>query len=189
MCGKIYLAIVVSLILSSCLIRAERKSAAYYHKNQIVIGQMLQDYQRLYDQQPFSIGFTNRSYTDYVLFFLTDTLRYIYNTETGKSKLSELIRRFNYDTTLLPELALKMKQTKCLWLDKTSFYLGEKKDTVTFLSFKSVLIDKPFVENKYYILIFSSHKLDHPEIKARLRRGDLVKINDFVYFMIGSHFR
>jgi len=171
------------------MIRAERKSVAYYNKNHIVIVQMLKDYNLLYSQQPFSIGYTDRSYTYYVMYILTDTLRYIYDTKRGERKLSELIRRFNYDTALLRDLALKMKQTKCLWLDKTSFYLDNKKDTVTFLSFKSVLIDKPFVENKYYILLFLNHQRDHPAFKARLKRGDLVKINDFVYFMIASHFR
>lgn len=181
--------IALLVIISSCMIRAQRKSSAYYNKNRILITQMLSSYEELYNQQPFSIGYADRSYKHYIMYILTDTLRYIYNTRTGRDKLFELIQRFNYDTALLKDLALKMKQTKCLWLDKMSFYLDNKKDSATFLSFKSALVEKPFVENKYYILLFLNHNLSHPEIKARLKRGDLVRIRDSVYFTIGSHFR
>jgi hypothetical protein len=188
MCYRI-VPIALLVIISSCMMRAQRKSAAYYNKNQVLITHMLDSYEQLYNEQPFSIGYADRSYRYYIMYILTDTLRYIYNTRTGSDRLSELIHRFNYDTALLKDLALKMKQIKCLWLDKMSFYLDNKKDTATFLSFKSVLVEKPFVENKYYILLFLQHTPANPEIKARLKKGDLVRIKDTVYFMIGSHFR
>ena len=97
--------------------------------------------------------------------------------------------KFNYDTSLLRKLSLKMKEIKCLWLDKSSFYLDGNKETVTFLSFKSVAIDKPFVENKYYILLFLPHPINHTEVKASIKKGKIVRINDLVYFGIGNRFR
>jgi hypothetical protein len=119
----------------------------------------------------------------------TDTLRYIYNTEQSEAKLFETIKKFNYDADILRKMATKMKEIKCLWLDKSSFYIDNKKETVTFFSFKSVLVDKPFTENKYYTLIFLDKPIEHPAIKARVTKGELVKINDLVYFTIANHFR
>ena len=82
-----------------------------------------------------------------------------------------------------------MKEIKCLWLSKATFNVNQKEEIVTFLSFKSVLIDKPFVENKYYILLFVPHPINDPAIKARVKKGDLVKIDELVYFMIGNKFK
>ena len=175
--------------LTSCMVGSKRKSADYYEKNKEAITQIRYYYDQLYSHQPFSIGFTDKSFKYYVMEVTTDTLRYIFNTDQSETKLFETILRFNYDTLLLQELAVKMKEIKCLWLDKSSFYVDEKKETVTFLSFKSAMVDKPFVENKYYVLVFLNHKLEHPDLKAKVKKGDIVKINDLVYFAIGNRFR
>jgi hypothetical protein len=168
---------------------SKRKSADYYEKNKEAITEIRSYYDQLYSQQAFSVGFTDKSFKYYVMEVTTDTLRYIFNTDQSETKLFETILRFNYDTLLLQKLAFKMKEIKCLWLDKSSFYLEEKKETVTFLSFKSAKVDKPFVENKYYVLVFLNQKLEHPDLKAKVKKGDIVKINDLVYFAIGNRFR
>jgi len=175
--------------LSSCYSTSGRKSASYYEKNQLEINTIRMLYDSLYHHQPFSIGFTDKTFKYYVMEVTTDTLRSIYNNERSEKQLFETIARFSYDTSMLKQLSTKMKEIECLWIDKASFYLDEKKDTVTFISFKSVLIDKPFVENKYYILLFLKKKLEHPYLQNRVKKGELVRINDLVYFMIGNKFR
>ena len=82
-----------------------------------------------------------------------------------------------------------MQEIKCLWLTKPSFFLDGIKESVTTLSFRSVAVEKPFVENKYYILIFPDHEIQSEEVKARIKKGDIAKIKDGVYFMIGNTFR
>lgn len=166
-----------------------RKSAGYYYSNQDVINEIRAYYDSLYAQKPLTIGFTDKSFKYYVMEVATDTVRYVYNTEKSERRLYETITKFDYDTSLLRKLSIKMKEIKCLWLDKSSFYIDEKKETVTFLSFKSVAIDKPFVENKYYILLFLPHPIKHTEVKARAKKGQIVRINDLVYFAIGNRFR
>ena len=146
-------------------------------------------YDSLYRQQPFSVGFTDKTFTYYVMEVTTDTLRYIYNTEKSEHQLYRTIERFKYDTAILKRLALRMKEIKCLWLDKSTFYLDEKKDTITFLSFKSVSIETPFVENKYYVLLFLHHPLDTPGLRAKVKKGDIVKVDELVYFGIANRFR
>jgi hypothetical protein len=176
--------------LTSCMTSSKRKSEDYYRDHQTVITEMRKSYDKLYRQQPFSAGFTDKSYKYYVMEVNTDTVRYIYNTEKAeRAQLNAAISRFQYDTAILNDLALKMKSIKCPWLSKASFYVAEKRETVTYLSFKSAKNSGFFVENKYYILIFLEHPITSEDIKARIKKGDLVKIDKLVYFTIGNKFR
>lgn len=175
--------------LISCTAASKRKSAAYYQQNQAKIEETLQQYEKLYAYQPFSAGFTDKSFRYYLMEVSTDTLRYIINSDNNLTQLGEVIKRFNYDTVQLRAMARNLKAIKCLWLSKNSFYIGDKRETITFLSFKSATVDKPFVENKYYVLIFLQHPITSSNIKERLKNGSLVKINDLVYFTISSKFR
>jgi hypothetical protein len=181
--------VILSLLLAGCAGAAKRKTAQYYLKNETAILEMRQLYQQLYQQQPFSIGFTDKRFKYYVLEVTTDSLRYIYNNEQSEERMYQTIVQFNYDTAALRKLATNMKSLKCLWLDKASFYLDQQLETVTYCSFKSVAIEMPFEENKYYVLLFSQHPLIHPRIKERISKGKLVPIKDNVYFTIANKFR
>jgi len=182
------IAFVAFVFLCACA-SSKRKSADYYELNKTVIHETIKLYDQLYQQQPFSAGFTDKSFKYYLLEVTTDTLRYIYNTDNNDEKFYEVIKNFQYDTAKLRELGDRMLDIKCLWLSKASFYVNEKRETVTFLSFKSKSTDRPFVENKYYILIFLPYPMDNPKINERVRKGSLIKINDLVYFAITSKFR
>ncbi len=187
---KSYLLVGVAVwLLVSCAGKATRKTADYYNSNRADIERVLQLYDQLYKQQPFSAGFSDKSFRYYLLEVSTDSVRYIYNTEQNREHFYATITRFQYDTAQLKELGDKLQAIKCLWLSKSSFFVDEARETVTFLSFKSVASSKPFVENKYYILIFLKKPINNPDINARVKKGDLIKINDLVYYMIGSGFR
>lgn len=175
--------------LASCASTSTRKTADYYRQNEQAIKEIRKLYDTLYRQQPFASGFTDKSCKYYVLQVMTDTLRYIFDTEHNERKLYETVLRFQYDTAMLRQLAMKMKTLKCLWLARAPVYSETKSDTVEYLSFKSVSVDKPFEENKYYVLIFLDHQIVSPEAEARVRKGDLVKIDELVYFTIGSKYR
>jgi hypothetical protein len=182
-------AFLIAAALMSCAATANRKSADYYLQNKNSINGLRQLYEQLYSQQAFAVGFTDKSCKYYVMEVRTDTVRYIYNTEKNKPQIYATVAKFQYDTAMLKELSIKMKAIKCLWLSKSSFYVNEKKETITFLSFKSTTIENPFVDNKYYILIFLDHPITSEDIRTKIKKGDLVKIDDLVYFTIGSNFR
>ncbi|MFT3750009.1 MAG: hypothetical protein QM768_16955 [Agriterribacter sp.] len=184
----LYLFLLVGMLVS-CASSSKRKTADYYHQNESTIKEIMQLYDQLYEQQPFSAGFSDRSFKYYLMEVSTDSVRYIYNTEKNKEVFYSTIFRFNYDTVKLKSLGEKIRDIKCLWLSKSTFYINDKPETVNFLSFKSVSSGKLFVENKYYILVFLKHPISSPDINARIEKGDLVKINDLVYYMIGSGFR
>jgi hypothetical protein len=178
-----------ALLLASCASVTKRRSAEYYLEHKKEINEVKDLYTQLYAQQPFSAGFTDRSFKYYVMEVTTDSVRYIYNTEKNEPQVYKMISRFKYDTTKLRSMSVKMKDIECLWLSKSSFFSNEKKDSVTYLSFRSANNQGMFVENKYYILIFLNHPINTPAMKARLKRGDLFKIDELVYFTIGSKFR
>ena len=177
----------IVIICFSCA--AERKSAKYYQDNKADLVTLKTYYDSLYRKQPFSAGFTDKSCRYYVMQINTDTLRSVYTTDTKKEELWKNVLRYQYDTVLLNKMAGKMKHLKCLWLGKTTDWLGEQKETYTFISFGSALVDKPFVEDKYYILIFLDHKIIHPEVETNIKKGKLVPVDDLVYFTIGSSYR
>ena len=173
----------------SCLASSPRKSADYYYKNRESISHILELYDTLFAHQPFSAGFSDKSFQYYLMEVTTDSVRYVYNTERNKQQVIDLIVKYGYDTSQLGQMARLMKSIKCLWLSRTSFYVDEKRQTVTFLSFKSAANDGPFVENKYYILLFPTQPVSSASIDARIKKGDLVRIRDSVYFTVGNKFR
>jgi len=175
--------------LASCAASSQRKSANYYHQNKQTINELKQLYEQLYLQQPFAAGFTDKSFQYYVMEVKTDTLRYIYNSEKNKEVLAKTIEKFKFDTIQLRKLAIKMKEIKSLWISKSTFFINEKRETVTFMTFKSVLTEAPFEENKYYTLLFLAEPIAGDLIKDKIKKGDLVKIEDLVYFMIGTKYR
>ena len=134
--------------LGACSFQSERKTEKYYIKYADAIEELKHDYEKLYRTQPFSFGFTDRSYKHYVMEVTTDTLRYVYNSEVSRSKMYETIQKFNYDTVILKRMSDRMKVIKCLWLTKPSFILDGVRESVTTLSFRSVAVEKPFVENE-----------------------------------------
>jgi hypothetical protein len=183
----VFLVSVMAMI--GCASSANRKSSDYYFENKVAIEQILLEYEELYAVKPFSAGFSDKSFQYYLMEVQSDSVRYIYNTEKNIDHLKSTIAKYNYDTAKLSLLAKKLKAIECLWLSKSSFYINETRETVTFLSFRSVSSRKAFVENKYYILIFTPHEIENEQIKARIKKGELIKIADQVYFTIGSNFR
>ncbi|MFX9015970.1 hypothetical protein ABTN29_19945, partial [Acinetobacter baumannii] len=90
--------------------------------------------------------------------------------ETGEAYLYQTIERFAYDTSLMISLLKEMRSIECLWLGKSYFYFNNKKEDVTFLSFKSISINKPFQENKYYMLAFFDENFVKRQTKKRFQK-------------------
>ena len=175
--------------MTSCVASSQRKSGNYYNENKAAINELRLAYENLYGQQPLSIGFTDKSHKYFVMEVKTDTLRSIFNTAQSPDQLYGLIKKFNYDTAMLSLVAQKMKDIKCLWLSKSAFYVNEKRALVTFLSFESASSGGLFKENKYYILVFLEQPITSQDFNKRIDKGELVKINDLVYYIIGNNFR
>jgi hypothetical protein len=184
----LFVSATISAMLS-CAVTTTRKTENYYRQNKTQITEMRSLYEQLHQHQPFAAGFTDKSCKYFVMEVRTDTVRYVYNTEKNRPQVYETIHRFHYNTDRIQELTKRMRTLKCLWISRSSFFVDEKKETITSMSFKSAVGEQPFEENKYYVLMFLNRPLNSPEIKARIRKGDLVKIDELVYFTIGGNYR
>jgi hypothetical protein len=185
----VVLILVAGLLFGACAAGKKRKSANYYREHKSSLDSLRSLYDELYHHQAFSAGFTDKSYKYFVMEVITDTVRYIYNTEKNQPQVIEMISKFQYDKEKIRRFGELMKANECLWLSKSSFYANEKRETVTYLSFKSAATDRPFVENKYYVLIFMDHPITSTGIRQRIKDGELVKIDELVYFTIGNAYR
>lgn len=181
--------ICICLVIAGCSGKGQRKSGDYYAKNDATLHTIRSLYDELYVKQPFSIGYTDKSFRYYFVEFTTDSIRYVYNNESSNDSLTNAIKKFGYDQDKFIQLVGLMKQAECLWLDKVKRYLENEPVFFTYLSFGSVLVEKPFVENKYYVLIFPTGKINKDVLHRRIMRGGLVPINDSVYFTISNRFR
>lgn len=173
----------------SCASASKRKSDQYYFANKEALLDLKSAYDLLYGQQAFSAGFTDKSFRYYLMEVNTDTIRYIYDTERSEAQLISSIARFGYDTALIRKFSRQLLELKCLWISKASFYEKGRKETVTYLSFRSASSGNVFVENKYFILVFLPKAMLSEEFKKRIKKGDLVRIEEDVYFTIGNKFR
>lgn len=180
---------VTLLVVSFSCVAPQRKSEKYYYENESKIKSVVKKYDSLYDIKPFSIGFTDKSFEYITVEVETDTIRYAFNNETGEEYLYKTITHFDYDTSLMISLLKEMRSIECLWLGKSYFYFNDRKEDVTFLSFKSISINKPFQENKYYMLAFFDENFVKRQTKKRFQKYNLQPIKDNVFYTISDQFR
>jgi hypothetical protein len=157
------------LLGASCAMKAERKS--------LLLPEAQKGNNRYPEQLPDPLQppaiflWLHRPVVKYfVMQIMTDSVDIL--QYQNKAALYKVLGIVQYDTSRLRLMANQMKAMKLLWMDKTSFWVNEKEVIITFLSFKSVTVEAPFSENKYYILLFTDERLDIPEIRERLKRGD-----------------
>ena len=183
------LLLLLAVAFLGCSTPKRHKSGRYYLQHQATLEQVRHDFDTLYQHQPLSIGFTDKSFKYYFVEFTTDTLRMVYNNASGAAHLRQTLQQFGYDTVRFYRLVDQMKQAQCIWLDKVYRYFQHQQAGFTYLSFGAVAAEKPFVENKYYVLIFPDKKVPLTALTNRVRRGDLMAINDSVYYSISNRFR
>src|SRR5436189_2440283 len=97
-------------LFTSCMATREKKSAKYYFKNEKNITSILQLYEKLYKTQPFSLGFSDRSFKYVEMDVKTDTVRYAMDIAESKKTFFSVVERFRYDTVALGQLYRKMKE-------------------------------------------------------------------------------
>ncbi|ADQ17472.1 hypothetical protein [Leadbetterella byssophila] len=176
-------------LLSSCFTSKVRKSEEYYFINEGSIKDLLKNYDKMYQKQPFALGFSDRRFSYYTLIMYTDTVRYIYNSKLKRELVFEEMMKSPLQNEELTQLAQQIKELECLWIDKSELYLEGRKIPATFLSFKSLLFHRPFEENKYYILAFLDSPLPKTTTTRRLRKYGYHEVGHNVYFTISNRFR
>ncbi len=185
----IVLFLLSGILLSSCFSAKIRKSEDYYFENRPALETLLKDYEALYRKQPFAIGFSDKRFSYYTIIMYTDSVRYLYNTHMNRKLVFDEMRQSSLTVEDLTGIARQIKDLKCLWIGKNELYIDNRKTMATNLSFKSQLFNRPFEENKYYILSFLETRMSKAATTRRLRKYGYHEVGRNVYFTISNRFR
>jgi len=177
------------ILLTSCFPAKIRKSEDYYFENKPALETLLKDYEALYRKQPFAIGFSDKRFSYYTIIMYTDSVRYLFNTRMNRKLVFDEMKQSSLTVEELTGIAQQIKELKCLWIGKNELYIDGRKTMATNLSFKSQLFNRPFEENKYYILSFLETRMSKATTTPKLRKYGYHEIGRNVYFTISNRFR
>jgi len=93
---QFYTCLLIMYLGISC--SPSRKSEAYFRENKTAIAELRTYFNQLYTQQPFSAGFTDKTFKYYVMQVMTDTLGQSIITKRGKMSYGKTSGSF---TTIL----------------------------------------------------------------------------------------
>ena len=187
------------VMLSSC---ASKKmfSSKYYYENEKALTDIEQSYKKLYDQKPFSVGFTDKSFHYISLEIITNTIKYVYEFEVTEPRLQDTLRKYLLPIPGIIELVAKMQLIQCIWINKLDYYNNNQKRSLIFMSIRKAVFQLPFTTEKYYILTFypqpqyydsEGNLLSNRRLrKIRKIDGDTFRrINDKVAYTVSDKFR
>lgn len=186
---KIFIAILGLLVISSCVSTKEKKSAKYYFQHEKKIDEIISAYDDLYKQQPFNLGFSERDYSKIGMDIITDTIRYAITNQLRTNAIHEAVVAFGYDTIKLRKLYMDLYEIRAIWLGRDEVYHHEAGSSVTYLSFRSVAVGNPFLDRKFYTLVFFDKKYMDEEFKKKLDKQGYKLVKDNIYFNIMNRFR
>jgi hypothetical protein len=172
----------------------------YYHRHQSSLDSIQHAYQKAYTQKPFSIQFTDRSFTNVSLELATDTLTYIYEYTVGEPRMTDTLLKYGYNPAPISGLITSMQSMECTWIDNLDYYEAGIKHSLIYISLWPRTFNFPFVNKKYYILTYFSQaqyfdaagNLMTGRRLRRIRRinGEVFrKINAKVCYTISDRFR
>lgn len=184
-----YSAFIILTLCCSCATLKEKKSGEFYLQNQNAIKRIILNYDSLYAHIPFNIGFSDRGYTKVGMDIITDTVRYAVTNLQSEELFKRTIEGFHFDPTRIRALYTDLFSIKCIWLGKADYYHQGQRRLLTYLSFRSVAAGNPFLDRKYYTLLFFEPGFLKEEMNDRLSKTGFKKIDTDVYFSILGRFR
>ncbi len=141
-------------------------------------------YKEQYSKRAFSIEFTDRTFDHVSIEMFTDTIKYIYEFEVSENRMTDTLLKYKLQVDGIKNLIAKMQQVRCTWINNLDYYVGLKKEHMTFMSFRPKLLNVPFTNKKYYILTYFAqpqyYNSDGILLDKRSRRK-LRKINEDVF--------
>jgi len=177
----------IILLLSSCGIN-KNVPVKYYTDNRQTLDSIQQLFLKISVPQKFSIGFIDNRFNCISIELITDSLKYLYNFNTGESRITDTLTRFHIDGTGLLNLMRLMKSIECIWISNIDYYESEKKNTLTSFSIKPKRSKSFFLANRYYILLYFPVIQNYKKNRL-LGNNKIMKINARVAYTISAAFR
>jgi len=190
------------LVLAGTIVSCSPKniSTRYYFQNKKTLDKIETSYKQLYQQAPFNVGFTDREFKTLSLEIITDTLSFIYEFSLHEPRLKDTLFAYHLNAPAIIELINQLHSIRCAWIDRSDYYVDEKKHSLIFMSIKPVALKRPFAYSKYYVLTYfeqpqyfdSQGRLLNKRKLNELRKinGEIFKrINNKVCYTISGKFR
>ncbi len=191
------LLLVTCRFISSC---SSVNISKYYSQNQKTLDSIQQSYKTQSLRRPFSIEFTDKTFNNVSIEIWTDSLKYIYEFESGETRMRDTLTKYKLPVQAINELIKKMKSIHCTWINNLDYYVNGKKNELVFMSIRPRSLYTPFTNKKYYIITYFAqpqyYDSDGVLLDNRKRRkirkinNDVFKrINDRVAYTISDRFR
>ena len=189
----------VAFLFSACATR-KTFTTNYYKEHEQTLNKIEKQYSAIYQQQHFSLAFTDRSFNYISLEIITDTLKYIYEFELNERRLQDTIIKYHLPEIATMDLIKQMQSIKCIWINNLDYYSNGKKHALVFLSIRHQPIHLPFTYEKYYILTYyeqpqyfdsEGRLLERRKLRKLRKINDEIfrRINDKVCYTISERFR
>jgi hypothetical protein len=175
------------VLLTSCGIN-KNIPIKYYSDNRQTLDSIQQLFLKTGERQKFSIGFIDNRFNCISIELITDTLKYLYNFNTGESRISDTLSKFRINGTGLLNLIRLMKSIQCIWISNIDYYESEKKYTLTSFSIKPKRAKSFLLANRYYILLYFPIIQNYKKNRL-LGNNKIMKINARVAYTISAAFR
>lgn len=177
-----------SSLLFSCA-STRNFSTNYYYLHEKGLTDIEQSYKTLYEQKPFSVGFSDRSFNEISLEIITDSIKLIYEFGIREPRLQDTLNRYGLPATAVTELINQMRAIRCIWINMLDYFSNNQKRSLVYLSIKPAAFTLPFMIEKYYILTFYSQPQyfdSEGRLLATRRQRKLRKINEDVFHRIND---
>jgi hypothetical protein len=187
----------ILLLFSSC---TTLNITNYYRRHRSTLDGIEETYRQARDVKPFSIEFTDRSFTRVSLELITDTLTYIYEFSVGEPRLTDTLIKYGYDPAPIGRTIQTMRSVRCAWIDNLDYYTENVRHSLVYISLWPRPLSTPFSNKQYYILAYFQQP-QYFDSQGRLlagRRGRRIRkinaeifhrINDKVCYTISDRFR
>jgi len=175
-------------LLFSC-VSTRNFSTNYYYLHEKSLTDIEQSYKTLYEQKPFSVGFSDRSFNEISLEIITDSIKLIYEFGIREPRLQDTLNKYGLPASAVTDLIDQMRAIRCIWINSLDYYSNNQKRSLVYLSIKPAAFTIPFTIEKYYILTFYSQPQyfdSDGRLLATRRQRKLRKINDDVFHRIND---
>lgn len=171
----------VILLAGSC---ASKFTGNYYRKNSVTINSIYEQYNKLYFERPFSIGFKDRTFNYISLEILKDTIRYIYTFRLDEQNLADTLDKHQFNTAAVINMIHDMQTIRCTSINKMDFYVNRQKEYMIYLSVREQKLNSLLKPEKYYTIAFFSKPQQFDalgRLKATASSTYPMKVNNALY--------
>ena len=170
------------LLTYSCTTTAD--ISKYYLENQKILDSIQHSYNEQYRQRPFSIQFTDKTFTNVSIEIFTDTLKYIYEFIISEARMKDTLLKYSLPVAGINILISQMASIHCTWINNLDYYVNNKKKSLIYMSIRAKHFNYPFTNEKYYILTYFLQP-QYYDVEGRLLdrryRKKIRKINEDVF--------